>query len=102
MYVDGDAAADFETSGAVIVQDSTNTDMVFTSADAMGAAGGYFISKPYAYDINTQAGLAAGIDKAAVVLAEGNGAAQASSAFFTITRTTTVSVTTSSEVETNI
>lgn len=102
MYVDGAGADDFETASAVIVQDSTNTDMVFTPADAMGAAGNYFISKPYAYDTNTQAGLTAGVDKAAVVLAEGNGGAQAASAFFTITRTTTISVTTNSEVETNI
>ncbi len=102
MYVDGSGANDFETVNAVIVQDSTNTDMVFTSADAQGSAGAYFISKPYAYDINTQAGLAAGVNKQAVVLAEGNGGAQAANATFTITRTALISVTTNSAVETNI
>ncbi len=102
MYVDGAGGADFETYSAVIVQDSANVDMVFTSADAMGVAGGYYISRPYAYDTNTQAGLNAGEDKQIVCLAEGNGAAQASSAFALIERVTTVNVTTSSEVETNI
>jgi len=102
MYVDGSGSLDFETGTAVIVQDSAGGDMVFTPANAQGTSGGYFISVPYAYDTNTQAGLSAGVDKACVFLAEGDGGATADNAFFTIRRETTIPVTVSPQAETNI
>ena len=102
MYVDGDADQDFETENAVIIEASDGTPLQFTSADVMGQPGGHFIARPYAFDTNNQAGLAAGVDKAAIVLAEGNGGAIAANTPFNITRQTTIPVSVLSGAESNI
>lgn len=102
MYLDGDGGADFETPGAVIVEDSSGNDLQFTPADVAGQPGSYFIARPYAYDTNNQAGLNPGENKPVIVLAEGDGGATADSTVFTITRDTIVPVTVAPQAETNI
>ncbi len=102
MFADGAGANDFDTSNAVIVNDSANNPVEGTSADAIGVAGSYLIRFTFDYDGNTQAGLAAGIDKAVVFLAEGDGGAQAANAQFTIVRQAVVTAQALSEVETNL
>jgi hypothetical protein len=102
MFLNGASTADFDTSGAVIVNDAAGSPVVGTSADATGTAGNYRISFTFDYDGNTQAGLAAGIDKTVVFLAEGDGGAQAAIAQIVITRQAIVSAQALSEVETNI
>ena len=102
MYLDGAGASDFDTSGAVIVNDDTGTPVVFTSADVLGSGGGYYYEFAYAYDTNTQAGLAAGIDKDIVILVEGDGGAEATSATTTIIRSTLITVSALSPAETNL
>jgi len=90
FYVDGAAAADFDTTGAVTVNDSASAPVKGNvQADQVGGV----ISFPYAYDTNTQAGLASGIDKAVVVIVEGDGGAAQAITYFTITRSTIVPVT---------
>lgn len=98
MYVDGAAAADFDTTGAVTVKNSANTDMNgLVSAFQSGGK----ISFAYAYDTNTQAGLSAGVDKNCVVLVEGDGTAAQAITYFTITRNTTVPVTCAPSTDNN-
>ena len=90
FYVDGAAAADFDTTGAVAVNDSAGNPVKGNvQADQVGG----LISFPYAYDTNTQAGLASGVDKAVVVIVEGDGGAAQAITYFTITRSTIVPVT---------
>jgi hypothetical protein len=90
MYVDGAGSADFDTATAVTVNDSAgnpiNGNVV---ADAVGGK----ITFAYAYDTNTQAGLAAGVNKDMVVLVEGDGVAGQAITYFTMTRDTLVPVT---------
>lgn len=90
MYLDGAAAADFDTTGAVTVNDSAGNPV--NGNVAANAVGGK-ISFAYAYDTNTQAGLAAGVDKQMVVLVEGDGLAAQAITSFTMTRSAVVSVT---------
>lgn len=90
MYSDGAGAADFDTAGAVTVNDSSGNPVNGNvAADAVGGK----IIFAYAYDTNTQAGLAAGVDKSMVVLVEGDGVAAQALTAFTVTRSTLVSVT---------
>ena len=90
MYADGSGAADFDTSGAVTVQDSSSTDV---NGNVLADAVANKISFAYSYDTNTQAGLSAGVDKDMVVLVEGDGVASQAIAFFTVTRSPVVAVT---------
>ncbi len=90
MYADGVGGADFDTSGAVTVKDSSNNDV---NGNVAANASNLKISFPYGYDTNTQAGLPAGVDKAMVVLVEGDGIAGQAIASFTCTRSAVVPVT---------
>ena len=89
-YVDGAGVADFDTVGAVTVNDSSGNPINGNvSVDQVGG----FLSFAYAYDTNTQAGLAAGADKDCVIQVEGDGGAAQAITYFTITRDTTIAVT---------
>lgn len=98
FYVDGAAAADFDTTGAVTVNDAAGNPVKGNVAtDAVANK----ISFSYAYDTNTQAGLAGGIDKDMVVLVEGDGGAAQAIAFFTVTENAVVPVTCAPTTDTN-
>lgn len=89
-YADGAAGADFDTNGAVTVNDSSGNPIKGNvSADQVGGK----ISRAYSYDSNNQAGLNPGDDKACVILVEGDGGAAQAITYFTITRSTRVPVT---------
>lgn len=88
FYNEGTGA--FDSSGAVTVQDSSNTDVKGNVATDVVAGK---ISFAYAYDTDTDNGLTAGTDKDCVVLVEGDGGAAQAIAYFTITRTAIVPVT---------
>ncbi len=90
FYEDGAAAADFDTDGAVTVEDSGAAPMkgLCSTADANG-----YISLAYAYDTNTQAGLSAGADKNMVAIVEGDGGVAQDITYFLMERITTVNVT---------
>lgn len=88
--VDGAAGADFDTGAAVTLNDSAG-DPVKGNVAADAVAGK--INFAFAYDTNTQGGLAAGVDKACVVEVEGDGGVAQAITFFTITRSTVVPVT---------
>ena len=90
MFVDGASTADFDTAGAITVNNAAGTPVNgLVSTDAVGGK----ISFAFDYDGNTQAGLAAGVDKPMVVLVEGNGGAAQAIAYFTMTRSTLIAVT---------
>lgn len=90
MYVDGAGAADFDTVGAVTVQNSSSVDVngLCSTADINNK-----ISFAFSYDTSTAAGLTAATPKACVVLVEGHGGAGQATTYFTITRDTLVPVT---------
>lgn len=90
MYADGAGSADFDTTNAVTVNDSSGNP-VNGNVQANAVAGK--ISFAYAYDTNTQAGLSAGVNKAMVVLVEGDGIAAQAITYFTMTRSAVVPVT---------
>jgi len=102
MYVDGAGSADFETSTAVIVNDSTGTPVIFTSSDVQGTPGNYYLEFAYAYDTNTQAGLPAATDKDIIILVEGDGGSEAERGTLTITRNTLITTSILSAAETNL
>jgi hypothetical protein len=98
FYVDGAAGADFDTAGAVPVNDSAGNPIKGNvAADQVAGK----ILAAYAYDTNTQAGLAAGVDKDVVVIVEGDGGAAQAIAYFTITRTAVVAVSCAPPADTN-
>ena len=84
-YKDGAADADFNKTGAVIVQDAL-------SVDVAGDVSGSDITFNYAYDANVQAGLAAGTDKVMIVEVEGITGCTSALTEFTVTRIPIVSV----------
>jgi len=98
MYVDGAAAADFDFTGAVTVKNSAGVDI--NGNVAANAVAGK-ISFAYAYDTETSAGLPAGTDKAMVCLVEGDGIAAQAITYFTMTRSTVVSVTCAPSADNN-
>ena len=99
FYADGAAAEDFNAAGAVTVNDAAGSPMVgFCSPDAAGTK----VVKDYDYDGNTQAGLPAGVDKEMIVLVEGDGGVKQARAVFTMTRSSTISVTAVPPVEDNL
>jgi hypothetical protein len=89
FYVDGASTADFDTAGAVTVNDSSGNPV---KGNVAAAAVANRINFAYSYDTNTQAGLSAGTDKDCVVLVEGDGGAGQAISYFTITRTAVVPV----------
>lgn len=98
FYKDGAGGADYDTSGAVTVQDKDGNPIKGNVAtDAVANK----ISFPYAYDTNTQAGLSSGIDKDMVVLVEGDGGVAQAFTEFTVTRTSVVPVTCAPSTDNN-
>jgi len=98
FYKDGAAGADFDTASAVTVKDADGVDV---KGNVATDASGNKISFAYAYDTNTQAGLAAGVDKQMVVQVEGDGYAGQALTEFTMTRAAVVAVTCAPSVDTN-
>lgn len=90
FYADGSAAQDFDTAGAVTVNDASSNPVKGNVAATQ--VGGKIIFS-YAYDTNTQAGLSAGIDKQMVVVVEGDGGCAQAITYFTVTRSAIISVT---------
>lgn len=98
FYADGASTADFDTTGAVTVNDANGNPVKGNvSTDAVANK----ISFAYAYDTNTQAGLTAGTDKDMVMLVEGNGGVAQAITFFTVTRTAVVAISCIPPTETN-
>lgn len=98
QYANGAAGADFDTANAVTATDANGNPMKGNvAADAVGGK----IIRPYNYDANTEAGLAAGIDKAIVVLVEGDGGAAQARTDATITRSAVVPITCAPLADTN-
>lgn len=98
FYVDGAGAADFDTTGAVTVNDSAGNPVKGNvSANAVANK----INFAYSYDTNTQAGLAAGVDKSCVALVEGDGGVAQAISYFIITRTAIVPVTCAPSADNN-
>jgi hypothetical protein len=89
-YTNGAGAADFDTAGAVTVNDSAGNPV---KGNVQAAQVGGKINFAYSYDTNTQAGLSAGVDKDMVVLVEGDGGAAQAITYFTTARVPVVSVT---------
>jgi len=98
MYKDGASTADFDTAGAVTVKNSSNVDV---NGNVQASAVGGKITFAYSYDTNTQAGLAAGVDKTMVVLVEGDGIAGQALTEFVMTRSAVVSVTCAPSIDNN-
>lgn len=97
-YADGASTADFDTANAVTVNDADGNPVKGNVAtDAVANV----ISFSYDYSGNTQAGLAAGADKACIVIVEGDGGVAQALTAFTITETSIVNVTCAPETETN-
>jgi hypothetical protein len=89
VYYD-EGTGPFDSATAVTVNDSVGTPVKGNvAADAVGGK----ISFAYAYDTNTQNGLAQGTDKDVVVEVEGDGGVAQAITYFTITRTAVVAVT---------
>lgn len=98
FYANGASSADFDTTGAVTVNDSAGNPVKGNVAtDEVSGK----IVFAYDYDGNTQAGLSAGIDKDIIVQVEGDGGAAQAITAFTITRSTVVSVTCSPSSDNN-
>ena len=97
-YANGAGAADFDTTGAVTVNDSAGNPVKGNVATDEVAGK---ISFAYAYDTNTQAGLAAGADKDCVCIVEGDGGAAQAITYFTITRSSVIPVTCAPSADNN-
>jgi len=98
-YVDGAGGLDFDTASAVTVLDSSSNPMKGNVvADQVAGK----ISRAYNYDVDTSAGLAAGVDKAMVVLVEGDGVVAQAIAYFTMSRSTVISVVCAPSIDTNV
>lgn len=89
-YANGAGAADFDTVGAVPVQNSAGVDV---KGNVQANQVGGKIVFAYAYDTDTDAGLSAGVDKDIVVLVEGDGGAAQAITYATITRVPVVAIT---------
>lgn len=104
FFVDGAGNLDFDTSTAVIVDDASGSDVAGTPGDsrAAGSAGAREVRFTFDYSGNTQAGLAGGVDKQVIFLAEGDGGAVAASATINITNQAVITADASAAAETNI
>ena len=104
FYADGAGGLDFDTGAAVIVDDASGADIAGVPGDARagGTAGSRYVECTYNYSGNTQAGLAANVDKPVVFLAEGDGGATAGLASFTIVEQAIITADASAAAETNI
>ncbi len=108
-YLDGAGSADDNTANAVRVQDVDAVDQNFNVAAAFAAgdivllpSGDYELRFAYGFDVNTQAGLSAGVDKQVVARCEGREGAGAAKTAFTITRQAVVQATCAPGAQTNI
>lgn len=104
FFVDGAGNLDFDTANAVIVDDASGADVSGTPGDsrAFGVAGSREVRFTFDYSGNTQAGLAGGVDKQIIFLAEGDGGAVAASATINITSQAVITADASGAEETNI
>jgi hypothetical protein len=89
FYVDGASVADFDAAGAVTVEDGAGNPI---KGDVTTDVTGTIIALDYDYDANTQAGLSAGVDKAVVIMVEGDGDVAQALTFFNITRSAVINV----------
>lgn len=89
-YTNGAGASDFDTSGAVTVQNSAGVEV---KGNVQANQVGGKISFAYAYLTNTQAGLPANTPKDMVVIVEGNGGAAQAITYFQVTETSVIPVT---------
>ena len=97
-YVDGAAAADFDTAAAVPVRNAAGQIIKGNvSADEVSEV----LSEAYAYDTDTDAGLSAGVNKDIVVIVEGDGGAGQAITYATIKRETIISITCAPSADTN-
>ncbi len=91
-------AADYNTSSAVTIEDSSSTEV---KGSASSADGNNKISFAFDYDGDTVGG-SAGTDKASVFLCEGDGGATQAKTLFTITRNSTVAFACAPPAENNV
>jgi hypothetical protein len=98
FYENGASDQDFDMANAVTVNDSSGNPVKGNVATDQVAGK---ISFAYAYDTNTQAGLSAGVDKAIVVVVEGDGGAAQAITYATISRSTIVPITCAPPADTN-
>jgi hypothetical protein len=98
FYLNGASVADFDTAGAVTVNDAAGNPV---KGNVAAAAVANVISFAYSYDTNNQAGLTAATDKDCVMVVEGDGGVAQALTNFTITRTTVVPVTCAPLADTN-
>lgn len=91
-------AADYNTASATAVQDSSHVDVKGLASTADGSN---LIKYNFDYDADTVGG-AAGTDKNAVFLCEGDGGATQAKTLYTLTRSTTIAFTCAPGVETNV
>ncbi|MHC4988084.1 MAG: hypothetical protein ACYTFX_06260 [Planctomycetota bacterium] len=98
FFLDGPAAADFNTAGALTVQNASAVDIKGNVATDHTSN---VIIDTFDYDGDTIGGTA-GTDKDVVFLCEGDGGAAQAKTIFTITRQTTVAATCSPVAETNV
>ena len=109
MFSDGAGVADFDSPGAVVVNDAAGVPQNWSVAAAI--TGGQIVVLPdnsaelrFAFDFsgNTQAGLPAGADKDIVALCEGDAIAAAALTAFTISDLDVVSVVCAPPEQTNL
>jgi hypothetical protein len=98
FYADGASTADFDTTGAVTVNDA-NGDPVKGNVATDAVANK--ISFAYAYDTDTDAGLTAGADKDMVMLVEGDGGVAQAITYFRVTKTAIIAISCIPPNETN-
>lgn len=95
FFLDGPAAADFNTAAALTVEDGSAVEWKFNSIGATP------IVTSFDYDGDTIGGTA-GTNKDVVLECEGDGGATAAKTVFTLTRTATINVTCAPGLETNV
>jgi len=98
FYLDGAGAADYDTTGAVAVRDSSGNPV---KGNVQANQVGGKIVFAYSYDTDTDAGLSAGVNKNCVIIVEGDGGAAQALTNFTISRVPVVSVTCAPVTDTN-
>lgn len=105
MYLDGAAAADFDTTGAVTLEDSAPLAIAGDELDSrifsVNAGEYYELRVTYGYDTNTQAGLGAAIDKDFVFQCGGTATSKRRTVFGQITRDLVKNFDASTDPETN-
>lgn len=100
VYKDGSGGSDFNTSGAVTLTDAFGSPVKGLVSAKINLRNEIVFS--YAYDSNTEAGLAASVDKDVIFICEGDGIATQKQTEFKITRSTIVSAACEPGSESNI